>query len=64
MNPPSELVAFMREMNCWETEFFDQRKKSLAEGVEFPQLKKNMQESLKKYLISMRLRTSITMGVS
>jgi len=27
MTPPGELVAFMREMKCWETEFFDQRKK-------------------------------------
>lgn len=33
---PGELVTFMREMNCWEVEFFDQRTKTLAQGVEDP----------------------------
>ncbi|HBM62443.1 MAG TPA: hypothetical protein DD418_00370 [Pseudomonas sp.] len=45
----------MREMNCWETEFFDQRKKSLAQGVEDSQLKekyaKQLEEILDKYAV-------------
>ena len=55
MNPPSELVAFMREMNCWETEFFGQRKKNLAHGIEDSQLKekyaKQLEEILDKYAV-------------
>ena len=55
MNPPSELVAFMREMNCWETEFFDQRKKSLAQGVQDSQLNEKyanqLEEILDKYAV-------------
>lgn len=55
MNPPSELVAFMREMNCWETELFDQRKKNLAHGIEDSQLKekyaKQLEEILDKYAV-------------
>ncbi|AYN13530.1 MULTISPECIES: NTF2 fold immunity protein [Pseudomonas putida group] len=45
----------MREMNCWETEFFDQRKKSLAQGVEDSQLKEKyanqLEEILDKYAV-------------
>ncbi|MDF3174915.1 hypothetical protein PshuTeo2_32090 [Pseudomonas hunanensis] len=45
----------MREMNCWEVEFFGQRKKSLAQGVEDSQLKekyaKQLEEILDKYAV-------------
>ncbi|WP_236185392.1 MULTISPECIES: NTF2 fold immunity protein [Pseudomonas] len=55
MSPPSELVAFMREMNCWEIEFFEQRKINLAQGVDDSQLKeiyaKKLEEILDKYAV-------------
>jgi len=50
VNHPSELVTFMREMNCWEVEFFDQRTKTLAQGVENPQLKEKYARKLEEVL--------------
>lgn len=55
MTPPGELIAFMREMNCWEIEFFDQRKKNLAQGVEDLELKdkyaRKLEEILDRYSV-------------
>lgn len=45
---PSELVDFMREMNCWEVEFFEQRKEILALGVEDPELKERYTRKLEE----------------
>ncbi|MEG1038564.1 MAG: NTF2 fold immunity protein [Pseudomonas sp.] len=43
---PDVLVGFMREMNSWETEFFDLRKKALGQGGDDPELKNNYAKKL------------------
>lgn len=52
---PNALVAFMEEMNVWELDFFDKRKKALSEGVDDPKLKEayaqRLELILSKYVI-------------
>lgn len=48
------LLAFMKEMNAWENDFFDKRKQVLSNGLDDPELKnkfaKKLEGVLNKYV--------------
>lgn len=54
-NVPDAFLAFIDEMNAWEVDFFDKRKKNLSEGVDDPSLKneyaKKLEGILDKYAV-------------
>ncbi|MGF6393562.1 NTF2 fold immunity protein [Pseudomonas plecoglossicida] len=44
------LMSFMREMNCWENEFFEKRQEALAKGVDDPKLRSEYSLKLESIL--------------
>ncbi|MNM93927.1 Immunity protein RhsIA [compost metagenome] len=54
-NVPEILLAFMKEMNAWENDFFDRRKQILSKGLDDSKLKneyaKRLGGVLNKYVV-------------
>lgn len=61
-NVPDSLIEFMEEMNSWELDFFDKRKKALTEGADDSQLKNEYAQMLECILNKYAIKDKANYG--
>lgn len=56
------LMNFMKEMNCWENDFFEKRQEGLKRGVDDPELRKEYGEKLESILDAFAVKDKSNYG--